>query len=372
VVDYDVVVVGGGVAGSVAARFLGEYGLKTLLIEKYKTPRCKSCSGIQFPYFERLIGEKIPQDKLCSNRLFRVDLSFPSGKRFGAKMGMSNFWRSTFDSWLNGLAQRAGADFADETELVDFASRDNGVWLKLKYKNRFRSVMGKYLVCADGMGSKCRRKLRPGDFRSKVEAGAINYYFKGEGDLDANTLYQVYNLDFNPLMFAWTYLKDDLWVIGTGANSGLKGYAQRFFNYMGDKYHLRGEIVKTEGFSNPLKEGVFLGEGNILFAGDAAGLMDLYRGVAMDNAALSGRFAAKAVKEAFERGGDALEYYKNKMSKMVDTVNKNANRNFSIYSSNEEFEKELGKNFRKMGVKMLLYNQLNKILPSEKIKFLPP
>jgi len=41
--EYDVCVVGGGVAGSVAARFSAQQGFKTLLIEKYKTPRNKPC-----------------------------------------------------------------------------------------------------------------------------------------------------------------------------------------------------------------------------------------------------------------------------------------------------------------------------------------
>lgn len=45
---YDVAVVGGGIAGSVAARFSAEQGFKTLLLERYKTPRNKPCSGIQF------------------------------------------------------------------------------------------------------------------------------------------------------------------------------------------------------------------------------------------------------------------------------------------------------------------------------------
>ena len=56
--EYDVIVVGGGIAGSVAARFSAEHGFKTLLLEKYKTPRNKPCSGIQFAYFEKLLGER--------------------------------------------------------------------------------------------------------------------------------------------------------------------------------------------------------------------------------------------------------------------------------------------------------------------------
>ena len=49
--EYDVLVVEGGVAGSIAAKFAAKHGLKTLLIEKAKTPRNKPCSGIQFSYF---------------------------------------------------------------------------------------------------------------------------------------------------------------------------------------------------------------------------------------------------------------------------------------------------------------------------------
>ena len=61
---YDVVSVGGGIAGSIAARLAAENGMKSLLIEKAQTPRDKPCSGIQFGYFERLVGRKIPKDKL--------------------------------------------------------------------------------------------------------------------------------------------------------------------------------------------------------------------------------------------------------------------------------------------------------------------
>ena len=63
--EYDVLIVGGGIAGSVCAKFAAKGGLKTLLIEKYKTPRKKPCSGIQFGYFQKIIGEKIPKERLC-------------------------------------------------------------------------------------------------------------------------------------------------------------------------------------------------------------------------------------------------------------------------------------------------------------------
>ena len=42
---YDVIICGSGVAGSTAAYFLSETGLKVLVIEKEKLPRYKTCGG---------------------------------------------------------------------------------------------------------------------------------------------------------------------------------------------------------------------------------------------------------------------------------------------------------------------------------------
>ncbi len=43
-------VIGGGIAGSVTARFSVEHGFKTLLLERYRAPKNKLCSVIQFPH----------------------------------------------------------------------------------------------------------------------------------------------------------------------------------------------------------------------------------------------------------------------------------------------------------------------------------
>jgi len=373
--EYDVVVVGGGVAGSVAARFAAESGFKTLLVEKFKTPRNKPCSGIQFEYFEKLIGEKIPREKLCRNELFKVEMITPKNKVLKGRMKMLNFWRSTFDSWLNSLAADAGADFRDNTSLIDFVEDKNEdkIIIKVSAEGKQEDVKARYLIGADGMLSKVRRKLRPQDFDKKASGATVNYYFVGETNLDPNTLYMFYNREFCPLMFAWVYLKDDKWVIGTGADEKPLEYAERFFNYVKEKYGLRGEIVKKEGFSSTLKSTVYLGEGRILMVGDAAGLVDLYRGVGMDNAALSGRLAVKAITKAEEEGLEAAKEYENLMKKVVKKIEVNAKKQMKRLSSNNELEKSLSPlSMLKGGLHMLIANEINKILPPEKLIFLPP
>ena len=89
--EYDVVSISGGIAGSIAARITAENGLKSLLIERAKTPRDKPCSGIQFGYFEKLVGSSIPKDKLCTNEITNMYLTTPDDKTYKGKMKVLNF-----------------------------------------------------------------------------------------------------------------------------------------------------------------------------------------------------------------------------------------------------------------------------------------
>lgn len=370
---YDVVVVGGGIAGSIAARLAAENGLKSLLIEKFKTPRNKPCSGIQFSYFEKLVGRPIPKAKLCANEIYNIYFITPDDKTFKAKMKVLNFWRSTFDRWLNDLAVEEGAIFQDQTRMINFEQANDGIRLQLQKGTESREILANYLIAADGMSSKIRKKLRPDDYFLKAPGGTINFYCRGEGDLDPNGLYMVNIKEYAPMMFAWIYMKDDLWVIGTGTeNEPVKDYVDRFYAYVCKKYHFRGEIVRREGFASPLKGGVFLGEGNILLCGDAAGLLDAYRGVAMDNAALSARFAVQAILNVKKIGTAAISDYTQKMAPMKRQMEVNEVKRKVRFVSNETLAASMASySMRRSGVKMKAANFANKFLPPEKVITLP-
>jgi len=370
--EYDVLVVGGGVAGSIAAKLAARNGLKTLLIEKAKTPRKKPCSGIQFSYFERLIGEKIPRESLCRNDLFKTEMMIPTGKIFRGRMPIFNFWRSTFDSWLNSLAVKAGAEFRDEVLLEEFQQDGKVINAKLASRNGFTEVRARYLIAADGLLSGIRKKLRPQDFVEKATSGAINFYFKGKTNLDPNTLYMFYNREFSNLMFAWVYMKDDQWVIGSGGDPKPSEYAERFFDYIKHRFSLHGEVVRKEGFASPLKSGVFPGVGNILIAGDAAGLVDLYRGVGMDNAAISGRLAVKAIMKSEKNGRGPCEVYEGLLRGMARKIHRNEARQQTMFATEESLEKSLSPaNLFIGGILMLTATQLNRVLSPERMITLP-
>ncbi|MDD1776146.1 MAG: NAD(P)/FAD-dependent oxidoreductase [Candidatus Methanomethylicus sp.] len=373
-VKYDVIVVGGGIAGSRAAKMAADCGLSTLLLEKCKTPRNKPCSGIQFAYFERLLGSKIPPEKLCHNELKRIEMVLPNGKVVRGKMRMLNFMREPFDDWLNSEAMKAGAEFQDETVLLDFQEdQDVAVRLRRNATQEEVEVHARYLIDAEGTMSKVRMKLRPEDYETKRSAGAtINYYLEGEGDLDENTLYMFYRREFCPMMFAWVYKKNDLWVVGTGADDNPLPYARRFLDYIRQTYKLNGQIVRTEGYSSTFNGGIFLGQGNELLVGDAAGLIDEYRGMGMDAAALSAIYAVEAIMESQKDGRPAITAYSKHMEKIIRQIERDKRLQSSRFGSDAALEKSMtGRMMLLSGLRLLLGSQLNKILPPDRIWLLP-
>ncbi len=99
---YDVIIIGAGPSGSTAAKILAEKGYKVLLIEKFKMPRYKSCSGQLIKKTMDLVqtyfGEAVPISTMCApteNRgmIFTDD----KGRSFRFEQNGLNVWRSTFD-----------------------------------------------------------------------------------------------------------------------------------------------------------------------------------------------------------------------------------------------------------------------------------
>ena len=380
--EYDVFIAGGAVAGPVAAKFCAKQGLKTLLIEKARVPREKPCSGIQFPYFEKILGDKIPRDRLCNNELTKVEMHFPNGKVVSSKFPMLNFMRDTFDEWLCRLAESYGAEFRDGCRFKDFEETENGTIVFMETDQGIEQIKADYIIDATGMRPAIRRKLRKErGFQEGSSGAALNYYFTADGDLEHDKLYQFWNIEFNNMMFAWVYNKTlndgkDYWVVGTGYDKDIYMHLDIFFNHVKEVFHLKNvNIVKKEGYSSSLTfdddDRIWLGEKNFLMIGDAAGLIDLTRGVGMDSAALSGRLAAKAIHFARKNRKPVIEVYARLMKKLVNQTSRNQKRGITTFKTNEELQEYLDRSMLKMGLNMLLQSFLNKYRSGEQQVLLP-
>jgi len=380
--EYDVFIAGGAVAGPVAAKFCAKRGFKTLLVEKAKVPREKPCSGIQFPYFEKIIGDKIPRERLCNNELTKVEMYFPNGKVVSSKFRMLNFMRDTFDEWLCRLAEDYGAEFRDGCRFRDFEETENGIIVFLEADQGIEQIKADYIIDATGMRPVIRRKLRKeSGFQEGNTGAALNYYFTADGELEHDKLYQFWNIEFNNMMFAWVYNKTlddgkDYWVIGTGYDKDIYMHLDRFFDHVKEAFQLKNvNIVKKERYSSSLsfddEDRIWLGERNFLMTGDAAGLIDLTRGVGMDSAALSGRLAAKAIDLARKNREPVIEVYTGLMKKLVNQTKRNQQRGVTTFKTNEMLQEHLDKSMMKMGINMLLQSFLNKYRSGERQVLLP-
>ncbi len=383
--EYDLFIAGGGVGGSTAAKFAARGGLKTLFVEKCKTPRKKPCSGIQFKYLERILGEKIPRQRLCRHQIRLIRMCFHDGTSFYGAFPMLNYMRDTFDQWLNTVAQENGAEFRDECEFLDFEEDANGVTVTVRQAGKDpEKLRARYAVDATGLDSQpMRRKLRPGDFSGQASTGGgINYYIEGKARLLPFALYQFWNLEYSDAMFAWLYNKTlsdgrDYWVAGTAALSGdVRERQEAFYEYVRKRFDLRGEIAEREEYFISMdmksKDRVWLGQGRILMVGDSAGLMDGVRGVGQDAAALSGRFAAQAILESDRKGTRALDEYARLAALITEQTRRNQEREIDRFATNEELKAYIKGNLISTGVKMVAQSLLNRFRPPERIRLLPP
>ncbi|APW64275.1 NAD(P)/FAD-dependent oxidoreductase [Paludisphaera borealis] len=152
---WDVVVIGAGPAGSVAARQLALRGARVLLVDKKPFPRPKVCgaclNGAGLQVLEsiglgtlpaRLGG--VPLDGLrlgIAGRLQEIPL--PGG------MAVS---RSRFDEALVGAAVDAGASFLPDARASIVEATADARHVRLARRNRVTSASARVVVAASGLG----------------------------------------------------------------------------------------------------------------------------------------------------------------------------------------------------------------------------
>ena len=157
--EYDVIVVGAGPAGSLAARFAAQGGASVLMLERDREPgipvRCAegvSHAGI-LPYIQ-------PDERWIAARIEGARLHAPSGNWVDMTHVGTGYVleRRIFDTELANMALREGADLlckADVTGLLREDGRIAGV--EYVHGGSMRQVRGRIVIGADGVESRVGR-----------------------------------------------------------------------------------------------------------------------------------------------------------------------------------------------------------------------
>jgi len=328
----DVIVVGAGPAGVVAAKRCAEYGLDTLLLEKRKLPREKVCSGmVMGPVAVTLTKQEFGEipETVLSNPPALDGLYFHTPGIGSAKLDGFVYlaFRKNLDYWMTQQAEAKGCAVIQGAKVNAVVEKDKGFVVHMEKDQRKQAIEAKFVIGADGAGSIVRRSLYPA---LKVVCSHIyQEYHKGELDLDNRYFHWFYTLEFSPAIFT-VHKKDNILVIDYGARPGmykkLIGWAQ---DYLAKNHNIdfqnplwRGACLQPALY-RPLISRTFLpAKGNALLAGEAGGFVLPITGEGIGTCLRSGLAAADAVIKAIESGEPADNTYLKEVQGIIDAFDK--------------------------------------------------
>ena len=218
--SYDVVVVGGGPAGSMAAWEAANGGAAVCLLEKDRDigypVRCGEAVGhsglVQFVELkDSWIAEKITSVKLISPNGSKVDVEF------SAEIGYI-LNRRIFDYDLSRYAANAGAEIYTKS-YVKGLLKDNGKvnGVILDFLGAEKQIKAKIVIGADGLTSRVGRwagiktQIRMKDMESAVQYSVSNV------DIEANKMVMYVGNNYAPGGYLWVFPKGDRFAnIGIG------------------------------------------------------------------------------------------------------------------------------------------------------------
>lgn len=305
---YDVIVVGGGPAGSTAARECAARGLSVLLLDKASFPRDKPCGGGVTLRAARLLPFDLAP--VIERSIYGFDLTFYPHGGFTRDIDQPLFYltqRSRLDHFLLEQAVKAGATVRERTPLFGI-ERDRS---RVVVRAGGETFEGRTLVAADGANG----------VTAKRAGLAVRHWriIALEGNITPNGPFPErwrsragIDLCGMPGGYHWLFPKEDHLNIGVGGvgpiGSGLYqrlADAVRFYGF--DPSELRGVRAHPIPIRRPDAPPV---DGNMLLVGDAAGLTDLLTGEGIYSAIWSGREAAKHLAAYLDGTASDLQGYR--------------------------------------------------------------
>jgi geranylgeranyl reductase family protein len=312
---YDAIVVGAGPSGATVAYELARGGLRTLVVEKAKLPRYKTCGGGITYKAARALPFSI--EPVTERTLYKADFSWQTGKPYVVESRTPLVYmvqRSRFDNYLTEQAVEAGATLMDETAVksVEGGDGEGGATVRTTRGD----FTADFLIGADGATGRVARGVGLMSERWALAAleselvadEATMEYWRDKLGLDLGTVKATYG---------WVFPKGDHLSVGVGGVPMLADYGSLLKGYDAKHTAARVPVVKrvlrSHGYLLPCRRpGDAVQKGHVLLVGDAAGLVEAFTGEGIYWAIRSGQIAARSI---IKDGGEPR--YQQRLDKLL-------------------------------------------------------
>lgn len=292
---YDVIIVGGGPAGTAAGLILSKFNLSICLIDKCIFPRHKLCAGIITEKTTRILKKILPELDLENyHSLNKISLFSQSNKECMFSIGhpLILVEREQFDYDLLLACKNAGIDVFEGTTFSKFIPEHSTLILKNGIELSYD-----ILVAADGIFSKIRKKLNIADIQKgfciqdTIKRSQCNSEL---ANLD-KVCFDFANISFG---YNWMLPNKNNIIIGTGVLTKNVAYKQALAEHenlcvrlgVSDSLNRKGAFLPIGDLSNQSEHTYE----NIILVGDAAGFANPITGEGIYYALLSGYYAGIA------------------------------------------------------------------------------